>query len=107
MNSDDEYCSDILTGKIKVKEVQNTKYSLAYYARKPAWPVHVILIPKKHIGSLLDFQNLDDEEVANLLKDVARVAKQITEQSGKCRVLTNTGEYQHAKHLHWHVYCEK
>ena len=31
------------------------------------------------------------------------VAKEVLAEHGACRVLTNLGEYQDSKHLHWHV----
>ena len=106
MDKSDQYCEDVLTGKITVKEFQNTSTSLAYYSREPEWRVHIILIPKQHIGSLLVLEDIDGKIVADLLKDVASAAKKVNEVNGKCRVLTNVGEYQHTKHLHWHIYCE-
>jgi histidine triad (HIT) family protein len=34
---------------------------------------------------------------------VKQVAAQVVAGHGACRVLTNLGEYQESKHLHWHV----
>ncbi len=27
----------------------------------------------------------------------------VTKENGSCRVLTNLGDYQNSKHLHWHI----
>jgi histidine triad (HIT) family protein len=39
-----------------------------------------------------------------LLDVVKQVAAQVVEEKGAARVLTNLGEYQDSKHLHFHVY---
>jgi histidine triad (HIT) family protein len=31
------------------------------------------------------------------------VAAKVKEKYGACRIITNLGEYQDSKHLHWHV----
>ena len=101
---DDQYCKEVLTGKVDIETVLETEDSLAFNARWPAWETHIIVIPKKHIESVTSFSDMEDEEVANLLRDVANVAKIVEETNGQCRILTNVGDYQHTKHLHWHIY---
>lgn len=34
---------------------------------------------------------------------IKKVAAMVTKENGSCRVLTNLGEYQDSKHLHWHI----
>jgi histidine triad (HIT) family protein len=38
-----------------------------------------------------------------LLSVVREVAGQVLAAHGAARVITNLGEYQESKHLHWHV----
>ena len=76
---------------------------LAFHHTRPFYPVHVVVIPKRHIGSLLTLEKEDDELLLELMSIVRQVAVQIVEEHGACRVLTNLGEYQDSKHLHWHV----
>lgn len=102
----DQYCDIVIPGKVKVNKIFETATVVAYYARQPLWPVHAIVIPKQHITSILDFEALDAAVVADIMKNVAKVAGRITKMYGQCRVQTNAGNYQHTKHLHWHVYTE-
>lgn len=102
----DQYCESIIPGHVPVNKIYESDSVLAFYAREPLWPVHAIVIPKQHIASLLDFEDLRSEVIADLMKTIANVAKQISAKYGKCRVMTNVGEYQHTKHLHWHIYSE-
>ncbi len=41
--------------------------------------------------------------LAKLMTVVRQLAAQVTEKHGACRVLTNLGDYQDSKHLHFHV----
>jgi histidine triad (HIT) family protein len=101
--SDDFYCEEVLSGHTPVQLVFETGNVLAYHHTRPYWPVHVVVIPKKHIGSLLDLTPEDDELVLEMMAVVRRVAEQIMAVCGECRVLTNLGHYQDSRHLHWHV----
>lgn len=98
----DFYCEQIFSGKVRVKKVIETESVLAYYHTKPQWPIHIVVVPKKHIESLLQLET-DDSVLPELLKIIKEVAFQITSKFGSCRILTNLGEYQDSKHLHFHV----
>lgn len=50
---EDFYCEQALSGKTPIKIVAETENVLAYHHTKPHWPVHIVLIPKKHILSFL------------------------------------------------------
>lgn len=101
--TDDFYCDEVLSGKTKVKKVMETENVLAYYHTKPSYPVHIVAIPKKHIDSLITLKEDEHDLLMELLLVVKQVASKVTEDHGACRVITNLGEYQDSKHLHWHV----
>jgi histidine triad (HIT) family protein len=86
-----------------VKVVRDTDNVLAYYHTRPFWPVHIVVIPKRHISSLLTLAETDDPLLLELLRVVREVAQEVLAEHGACRVLTNLGNYQDSKHLHWHV----
>lgn len=98
---EDFYCDEVLSGKTQVEKVLETDNILAYYHTQPFWPTHIVVIPKTHIGSLLTID--DNELLIELLDVVKRVAARVVEEKGAARVLTNLGEYQDSKHLHFHV----
>ena len=99
----DIYCDQILSKKIKVKTVIETENILAFHHTKPYWPVHIVVIPKKHIESLLKLKNRDNQIFLELFDVIKQMASQVTDKHGSCRVLTNSGEYQDSKHLHFHI----
>jgi len=101
--SEDFYCDEVLSGKTEVRKVHETDNVLAYHHTRPFWPVHIVVIPKRHIGSLLTLEESDSTLLLEMIKVVQRVADPVVAEHGACRVLTNLGNYQDSKHLHWHV----
>jgi histidine triad (HIT) family protein len=99
--TEDFYCDEVLSGRTPVRIVHETDNVLAYHHTRPFWPVHIVVIPKRHISSLLTLE--DDALLLELLRVVREVAFEVLAEHGACRVLTNLGKYQDSKHLHWHV----
>jgi histidine triad (HIT) family protein len=97
--SDDFYCDEVLSGRTPVRVVRETEDVLAYHHTRPAWPVHVVVVPKRHVPSLTDLGGADEALLVRILDVVRAVAA----EHGACRVLTNLGRYQDSKHLHFHV----
>jgi histidine triad (HIT) family protein len=99
--SEDFYCDEVLSGRTPVRKVLETDDVLAYHHTRPFWPVHIVVIPKRHVASLV---TIDDESLLlELLTVVRRIAADVVAEHGACRVLTNLGAYQESKHLHFHV----
>lgn len=101
--TEDFYCDEVLSGRTEVRKVMETERVLAYHHTRPFWPVHIVVIPKLHVPSLIDLGGVDEGILAELLEVVREVAATVTEEHGAARVLTNLGEYQDSKHLHFHV----
>jgi len=99
----DFYCDEVLSGHTPVKKLFETDTILAFSHTKPHWPVHIVVIPKKHIESLLTLKKEDDALLLELIQIVKSVAVTVTKEHGSCRILTNLGGYQDSKHLHWHI----
>jgi histidine triad (HIT) family protein len=101
--SEDFYCDEALSGRTPVQVVLETDEVLAFHHTRPFWPVHIVVIPKTHVPSLIDLGDTDEVLLHKVLAVVRRVADQVTREHGACRVLTNLGRYQDSKHLHFHV----
>ncbi|MCA8958414.1 MAG: HIT domain-containing protein, partial [Planctomycetes bacterium] len=76
---------------------------LAYHHTRPFWPVHIVVIPKQHVPSLVDLSPAGPAVLGELLDVVREVAAEVCREHGAARVLTNLGAYQDSKHLHFHV----
>lgn len=101
--TEDFYCEEVLSGRTKVEIVKETDNVLAYHHTRPFWPTHIVVIPKRHIGSLLTLEEADSSLLLEMIAVVREVAAEVVAEKGACRVLTNLGKYQDSKHLHWHV----
>ena len=101
--TEDFYCDEVLNGKTAVTVVRETDNVLAYHHTRPFWPQHIVVIPKRHISSLLTLEKTDEPLLLELIDVVREVAADVVGEHGACRVLTNLGKYQDSKHLHWHV----
>lgn len=100
-SGDDIYCDQIIPRKIPIDIVYETDNVLAYHHTRPHWPVHIVVVPKVHVPSLLELNN--PALAQDLLDVIQKVASQVKDQHGSCRVVSNLGDYQDSKHLHFHI----
>lgn len=101
--SEDFYCDEALSGRTPVDVVAETDDVLAFRHTRPFWPVHIVVIPKRHVPSLVDLGDTGEILLHKVLAVVRRVADDVVREHGACRVLTNLGRDQDSKHLHFHV----
>ncbi|MGD8191274.1 HIT family protein [Brevibacillus ginsengisoli] len=101
--TEDFYCEEVLSGKTPIQKVWETDHVLAYYHTRPYYEVHIVVIPKRHVLSLLTLEESDTDLLIELIEVVKKVASQVVMEYGASRIMTNLGEYQDSKHLHWHV----
>lgn len=101
--TDDFYCDEVLSGRTQVEFVVETDEVLAHHHTRPHWPVHIVVYPRRHVPSLTDLGAHPLELVHEVLEVVRKIASDVAEEHGACRVLTNLGTYQDSKHLHFHV----
>ena len=79
---------------------------VAFRDLNPQAPIHVLIIPKKHIDSVNAFEPSDKEVVAHIFVDVApKLAKQLKIDESGYRLVINTGKEggQTVGHLHVHL----
>jgi histidine triad (HIT) family protein len=90
-------------GEIKPDTVFEDDNVLAFRDINPQAPVHILIIPKRHIATLND---LDDPEVsAQLLKTAVDLAKQEGLSEEGYRTVFNCNKHggQAVYHLHLHL----
>nr|WP_328585749.1 HIT domain-containing protein [Rossellomorea aquimaris] len=63
----------------------------------------LVAIPKIHIPSLTRIKENEEKIFDELMKTIREVPKRIEQEYGACRVITNLGNYQDSKHLHFHI----
>ena len=78
---------------------------LAFRDINPLAPVHILVIPKKHISSLVKLQPKDEALIGRIYTVINHIAKQENISENGFRVVVNCGENggQEVKHLHFHL----
>lgn len=101
--SDCIFCK-IVDGKIPATKVYEDDEMLAFNDIAPARPVHVLLIPKKHITSLATAAAEDAPVLGRMLAKANEIAAAQGSPDG-FRVIINTGRVgqQEVQHLHIHI----
>src|SRR6266567_7915482 len=99
----DFYCGTILNGLLDVPVYFENERVFAFHHTNPLWEHHVVLLPRKHIESLLTLEEADNDLLLELMRTAKTIAGDFMARFGAARVYTNLGEYQSAKHLHWHI----
>ncbi len=94
----------IIAGEIPSSKVYENEYVYAFRDIHPQAPVHVLVVPKKHVESVSSIGCLSDEEIASCLKALSEIAAQEGLQNGY-RVVSNCGPdaCQSVPHLHFHL----
>lgn len=102
--------NDCLFCKIINKEIPSTvvyedEEILAFKDIHPVTPVHILVIPKKHITSLAELEKEDEAVVGRIYTVINQIAKQEGILEKGFRVIVNCGEDggQEVKHLHFHL----
>ncbi|GFO54002.1 histidine triad nucleotide-binding protein [Geomonas sp. Red276] len=99
----DFYCDKILSGVLQVPLCFENERVFAFHHTNPLWENHVVLLPKKHVESLITLEEADNELLLELMRVAKMIAGDFMDRFGAARVYTNLGEYQSSKHLHWHI----
>ena len=96
----------IAQGEIPSTKVYEDDLVLAFRDLDPQAPEHVLIIPKKHLASVMDFAEEDRELAAHILTVVVpKIARELGVADGGFRLVTNTGADggQTVGHLHFHL----
>ena len=99
----DFYCEYIISGQTPVEVVYETLLVLAFHHTKPFFEHHVVIIPKQHIESLSHYP-ANSELNQDFFEAIKYVTHQFEQRFRGCRISSNVGSYQSAKHLHWYVH---
>ena len=94
----------IIAGEIPSAKVYEDDHCYAFRDINPQTPVHVLVVPKKHIASADEINCENSEYVSAIFEAIPKIAAAEGLANGY-RVITNCGDdaCQTVKHLHFHV----
>ena len=95
----------IIKGEIPSIKVYEDDEILAFNDINPAAPIHILVIPKKHITSLIELEDEDKNIIGDIYLVINKIAKELGIAEKGFRVIVNCGEDggQEVKHLHFHL----
>lgn len=104
MENDCVFCK-IIRGEAPADFVYQNKSLVGFNDMKPASPIHILIVPRKHIRSLNDLEESDRAIVAELLYSAREVARQqgIDKSGYRLHINTERGGGQYVFHLHLHL----
>jgi histidine triad (HIT) family protein len=102
-----EHCPfcKIVKKELPTRLIHEDELALAFEDLHAQAPVHVLIIPKRHITSMNEVQDADGELMAHLLLVARRVAESLKVQHNGYRLVINTNAQagQTVFHLHLHL----
>ena len=102
--SDCLFCG-IVEGKIKGNIVYQDDSVVAFKDVNPKAPVHVLIIPRRHVAGVLDLKADDGAVIGHIFEVAARLAREQGIAVSGFRVVVNSGADagQSVFHLHYHL----
>lgn len=95
----------IINKEIPSKIVYEDDEVLAFEDIAPQAPIHIVVIPKKHIAKITEIEKEDEALIGKIYSAINKIAreKQIAEDG--FRVIINCGENggQEVEHIHFHL----
>ena len=106
---DDCLFCKIVKGEIPATKVYEDDEFIAFNDSAPIAPIHILVIPKKHIASLAHMEDGDEVLIGKIYKVINKIAEEKGFREDGFRVVVNCGENggQEVMHLHFHILAGK
>jgi len=88
---------------IPTERLRETPHLLAFYHPKPAYPVHILILPKKTLRGLEELSSADADFLADLFQTVKKLIAELGLETAGYRLIVNGGKYQDFPYLHFHL----
>ena len=99
----DWYCEEVLSGKLDVDIIWENDKVLAFHHPQPTSEIHVVVVPKKHITSILDDEAVDGVLLTSIVQAIQIVAKSTDLDKNGFYVRLNAAAPGVTPHMHWHI----
>ena len=104
MPSDCIFCR-ILSGEAEADFLYRDEQVSAFWDSRPAAPVHILVVPNKHIASVNEAEPEDAELLGKLILTARQLAKEQGVDERGYRLVINVGQEggQSVYHIHLHL----
>lgn len=95
----------IINKEIPSKIVFENEYVIAFEDLNPVAPVHILVVPKKHIANILELKEEDMNYLTEIYKAIKQIATEKNIADTGFRIVNNCGENggQTVHHIHVHL----
>ncbi|MCI0182941.1 MAG: histidine triad nucleotide-binding protein [Acidibacillus sp.] len=95
----------IINGELPSKKIYESEHVLAFEDIQKAAPIHVLIVPKLHVESILELPEDRPELLVELHKAIKEVATLTGVAQEGFRLVSNKGKAagQTVFHLHFHI----
>ena len=95
----------IIKGEIPSTKVYEDEFVYAFKDINPEAPVHILVVPKKHIESVNGIEKIDENVIGKIFLAIKKIAKEQGIAEKGYRVVSNCGKDagQTVMHLHFHI----
>ena len=102
---DDCIFCKIINKQIPSEIIYEDEEIIAFKDIQPVAPVHVLVVPKKHIPSVMDLKDEEQVIIGKIYSVIQKLAVELGVSKDGFRVVTNCGENagQTVKHIHFHL----
>ena len=97
------WCLENMSEWLPVNKISETRSLICFYHPQPAYPVHILLVPKKDIRDLSQLAPMEDEFLPDMFNTVRTLIEELDLEKKGYRLIVNGGEYQEFPQLHFHL----
>jgi histidine triad (HIT) family protein len=95
---------EILAGRVPAQKVYEDDACLAFHDINPQAPVHILVVPKRHVNSLLEVSAADDALLGSLTRVARDLARQYKLDERGFRLVYNAGPDAGYSVFHIHLH---
>ncbi len=99
----------IVNEEIPSEKIYEDDELIAFKDINPVAPIHILIIPKKHISTLMEMKEEDMHIMENIMQAVQKIAKEQKIDVSGFRLIANCGpdSGQEIMHIHFHLLAGK
>ncbi len=91
---------------LPVSRLRETSTLLAFHHPRPAYPLHILLVPKREYRTLMDLDLQDTAFQRDLFETVQSLVRDFALEERGYRLIANGGTNQDVPVLHFHLIAE-
>jgi histidine triad (HIT) family protein len=88
---------------LPVERLYETEQVMAFHHPRPSHKLHILIVPKRSIRTILDLASDDTSILAAVVAAAQYLVKELALEERGFRLIVNGGAYQDVMQVHWHL----